>query len=150
VGFCLDILPVNILYISQSNPLYYSSLSFFPNLYYLTVFSVFCFVLFLYRCDALQYYSLPFIPFFFSFPIVSSNSPTFGNTFSIHAHVSTYVFIKMLVFVFGSIFQIWEKIYSPCLYEPGKFWFSFLCSYSSLSTCIIQVCVNAVHYKPMK
>jgi hypothetical protein len=69
-GFCLGILPVNILYFSQSNPLYYSSLSFTPTSYCSTVFSVFHCALFILSCDIFQYYSLPISLFSFS----SSNS----------------------------------------------------------------------------
>jgi hypothetical protein len=39
-------------------PPYYSSLSCTPTIYFSTVFSVFCYVFFLHRCDVLQYHSL--------------------------------------------------------------------------------------------
>jgi hypothetical protein len=42
LGFCLGILPVNMLYFSQSNPLFNSFLSFSDELVFSTVFSVFC------------------------------------------------------------------------------------------------------------
>jgi hypothetical protein len=48
VWVCLDILPVNTLYFYQLNPLCYFSL-FFPPTMYSTVFSAFCYVLFLHR-----------------------------------------------------------------------------------------------------
>jgi hypothetical protein len=51
--YCLGILPINIL----CNLLYYSSFLFLPTPYCSTVFSVFHFVLFLHRCNVLQYYS---------------------------------------------------------------------------------------------
>jgi hypothetical protein len=78
--FCLGILPVNILPFNQSNALYCSLLSFSLTLYCSTVFSAFYCVLFLNRCDVFQYYSI-YYQFFPSFPLplISSNSPTFGN-----------------------------------------------------------------------
>jgi hypothetical protein len=62
--FCLGILPVNILCLSQSNSLHYFSSPFPLTLYCSTVFGVFCCVLFLHRWDVFHYYPLSLILFF--------------------------------------------------------------------------------------
>jgi hypothetical protein len=72
VGFCLGILPVNILYFNQSTPPLLF-LSLFPLPCIIQQFSVFSFVLFLHRCDIFQLFTLSFSS---SFPpaLASSNS----------------------------------------------------------------------------
>jgi hypothetical protein len=65
--FCLGILPVNILYFDQPNPLYYSSLPFLPTPCCSKVFSAFHCVLFLHRFVVFRYYS-PLTLFFPSSP----------------------------------------------------------------------------------
>jgi hypothetical protein len=99
--FCLNILSVNILCLSQSNPVHYSS-PFSPILCCLTVFSMFSCVLFPHRFDVLHYYSWSFFP-----PsLISSTSPTFGSMFCIYF----YVFIVLLVFVWG-LYSTYERKY---------------------------------------
>jgi hypothetical protein len=59
LGFCLGILPENILYFNQSN----SSVTLLYTFPHLVLFNSFQCVLFLHRCDVFQYYSL-FVLFF--------------------------------------------------------------------------------------
>jgi hypothetical protein len=59
-GFCFGILPVDVLCLSQSNPLHCNSSFFPPILCCSTVFRVSRCVLFLHRCGIFHYYSLSF------------------------------------------------------------------------------------------
>jgi hypothetical protein len=64
VGSCLGILPVNIIHVTSQAPsttLRYLSP---PTLYCSAVFSAFCCVLLLHRCDLFQYYLFPIIFFY--------------------------------------------------------------------------------------
>jgi hypothetical protein len=64
VGFCLGILPVNMLSFNQSNPFVTLPYPFPSSLYCSAVLSVFHCVVFLHRRDVFQYYSLSIIVFF--------------------------------------------------------------------------------------
>jgi hypothetical protein len=112
-------LPVNILSFKQSNHIYYSAFPIFPYPVSLNSFHYVLLCFFLHRFNVFQYYSLSFSssspP-----PLVSSNSLNIGNTFRIYIHV----YIIMLLFVFGSIFCIWEKTCDLCLSEPALLHFT--------------------------
>jgi hypothetical protein len=73
-----------VIYSVQTPLLLFFSLPLPP--YCSTVFNVFCWILFLYRCNTFQYCSLSF---FSSFPphLASSNSPTFRNIFCMYLYI---------------------------------------------------------------
>jgi hypothetical protein len=113
--FYHGILPTNILYFNQSSNLYYSFLPFspFPVLLNSLQCISLCFI-------PTHYYSLPIL-FLFSSSLVSSIYPTFGDLICIYICYSIMyicIYMIMLIFVFGSIFHIWEKTCDCSLSEP--------------------------------
>jgi hypothetical protein len=78
---CLGILPINVLYLKKSNPLYYSFLPF-PLPCIIQQFSM-RFIVSCSHTDVKCFNIIHFLSFFSSFPppLVSSNSPTTGNMF---------------------------------------------------------------------
>jgi hypothetical protein len=112
VEFCLGILPVNIWYFNQSNISITLPYSFsIPCI--VQQFSV-CFLVFCSYTDVIYFNIIhSLLSSSFSPPFVSSNSLTIGNMF--------YTYMIMLVFVFGSIFHIWEKTCDLCLSELAYF-----------------------------
>jgi hypothetical protein len=82
-GFCLGILPVNILYLSHLAPSTTLPHPFPPTLY--------CSVCFIVSCsytDVKDFIIFQSLPLFSSFPppLVSSNKPIFGNMFCIYLY----------------------------------------------------------------
>jgi hypothetical protein len=93
--FCLGILPINVLFLNQFNPLHYSFLTFSP---YTVLFNSFqCVSLSCSHTDVMYFIITHPVSFFPSFPppLVSYSSPTFGSMFCIYL----YVYMIMLVVV---------------------------------------------------
>jgi hypothetical protein len=114
-GFCLSILPVNILCLNQSTPPLLF-LPFFSQPCNFQQFSV-CFILSCSYTDVV-YFIIHSLSFFSYFPpfLVSSNSPTLGNMFCIYL----YVYMIVLVFVLDlSSTNEWERTCILCLSKSG-------------------------------
>jgi hypothetical protein len=103
--FCLGIIPVHALCLSQCNPLHCTSSPFPPILCCLTVFPC---VLLLHRCDA-----------FIIIHCLSSLGLLYQSHFWVHV---LYIFVciyNITCICIGPVYHIWEKTYSLWLSEPG-------------------------------
>jgi hypothetical protein len=89
----------NILYFNQSNPLYYSSLPF-PLPCIVQHFSM-SFVASCSYTDVMYFNIFHSLSLFSSFspPLVSSNSPTFGNMFRIYIYMYIYIYTHTHIYI---------------------------------------------------